>query len=378
MSRIGMNMLASKGNAPDVQNVDIYFYKPGGLGKQKKKAVALHLLHQYEDLATMILLSKAAAGFAFGVAERLSRTFKAESTGLHAEAPKMLWADSVSTAYLIYHIPYVPIGLRILEEEWRGKDTSLAHLKEATQMKCDTVFEIRRVTRLSEAEILPLWTRFMEPGWSSVTSEGSENSGSFEDSQRSDEEDSKYGASSKEGGSKTPRVRRSNRESKAPVRYSSPANYLLVTENGELESYSEALRKKASQSLWMFKVREEQNNSERYEAPLSIVAAGAFLCTESTVDDMLVVGSDMAKLNKHSWNEEPCRDVHQVGDEREVEVLRSFNWPPSELIKEYGVLPEREIIPSLMIKVRAVALLKGQRLLETESSEVVSLQVADC
>ncbi|GJS26573.1 retrovirus-related pol polyprotein from transposon TNT 1-94 [Tanacetum coccineum] len=42
-----------------------------------------------------------------------------------------------------------------------------------------------------------------------------------------------------------------------------------------------------------------------------------------------------------SWNEEPCSDVHQVGDEREVEVLRSFNWPPSELITEDGVLPER-------------------------------------
>ncbi|GKD65045.1 hypothetical protein Tco_1307153 [Tanacetum coccineum] len=42
-----------------------------------------------------------------------------------------------------------------------------------------------------------------------------------------------------------------------------------------------------------------------------------------------------------SCNEEPCRDVHQVGDEREVEVLRNFNWPPSELITEDGVLPER-------------------------------------
>ncbi|GKA14856.1 hypothetical protein Tco_0694502 [Tanacetum coccineum] len=42
-----------------------------------------------------------------------------------------------------------------------------------------------------------------------------------------------------------------------------------------------------------------------------------------------------------SWNEEPYIDVHQVGDEREVEVLRSFNWPPSELITEDGVLPER-------------------------------------
>ncbi|GKD97876.1 retrovirus-related pol polyprotein from transposon TNT 1-94 [Tanacetum coccineum] len=58
--------------------------------------------------------------------------------------------------------------------------------------------------------------------------------------------------------------------------------------------------------------------------------------------------------------EEPRRDVHQVGDEREVEVLRSFNWPPSELIMQDGLLPEREVIPSLMIKVRAVALFKGR------------------
>ncbi|GKG29465.1 hypothetical protein Tco_0416830, partial [Tanacetum coccineum] len=29
-------MLASKGNVPDVRKVDIYFCKPGGLGKQKK------------------------------------------------------------------------------------------------------------------------------------------------------------------------------------------------------------------------------------------------------------------------------------------------------------------------------------------------------
>ncbi|GKA58616.1 hypothetical protein Tco_0757804 [Tanacetum coccineum] len=43
-------------------------------------------------------------------------------------------------------------------------------------------------------------------------------------------------------------------------------------------------------------------------------------------------------------NEEPCRDAHQVGDEREVEVLRSFNWPPSELIIEDDVLPVRGLI----------------------------------
>ncbi|GJT92445.1 hypothetical protein Tco_1081290 [Tanacetum coccineum] len=159
----------------------------------------------------------------FGVAERLSRTFRTENTGLRAEAPKMLWADSVSTPYLIYRIPYIPIGLRILEEEWRGKDTSLAYLKAAAQMKCDTAFGIRRVTGLSEAKILHLWTRFMKPendsivaehglsseitqspGESLDTSEGSKNSRSFEDSGRSDEEYSEDGASSNKGGSEIP------------------------------------------------------------------------------------------------------------------------------------------------------------------------------
>ncbi|GKA03680.1 LURP-one-related 15-like protein [Tanacetum coccineum] len=44
---------------------------------------------------------------------------------------------------------------------------------------------------------------------------------------------------------------------------------------------------------------------------------------------------------KYSLNEELCSDVHQVGDEIEVEVMRSFNWPPSELITKDGFLPER-------------------------------------
>ncbi|GKD25670.1 hypothetical protein Tco_1231884 [Tanacetum coccineum] len=135
MSRIGMSMLASKGNVLDVQKVDIYFCKPGGLGKQKNLSFILSVktrkLHSRScdrynaKLQKMVLETP----LQFGVAERLSRTFRVESTGIHVEAPKMLWVDSVSTTYLIYHIPYVLIGLCIPEEEWRGKDTSLAHLK---------------------------------------------------------------------------------------------------------------------------------------------------------------------------------------------------------------------------------------------------------
>ncbi|GJS30193.1 retrovirus-related pol polyprotein from transposon TNT 1-94 [Tanacetum coccineum] len=228
MVEIGMSMLASEDNVPDVRKVDIYFCKPGGLGIMSVKTRKLQ-----------------------------SRSYgRAESTGLRVEVLKMLWADSVSTSYLIYRIPYVPIGLRIPEEEWQGKDTNLTHLKAETQMKCDTAFGIRRVTRLSEAEILHLWTRFMEPRGSSDTSEGSENIGSFEDNGRSDEEDSKDGTSSKEGGSKTLQVRRFSRESKAPIRYSPSPNYLLLIDNGESESYSEALK--------------EQNSSKRYKAQLVV------------------------------------------------------------------------------------------------------------
>ncbi|GKE07347.1 hypothetical protein Tco_1399365 [Tanacetum coccineum] len=130
MSRIGMSMLASKGNVPDVRNVDIYFGKTGGLGKRKKlsfimseKTRKLQKLKQHE-LRIVMLKMVPEIPLQFGVAEILGRTFRAESTGIRVEAPKMLWAYSVSTAYLIYRIPYVPIRLHIPEEEWRGKDIS--------------------------------------------------------------------------------------------------------------------------------------------------------------------------------------------------------------------------------------------------------------
>ncbi|GJT48112.1 hypothetical protein Tco_0974269 [Tanacetum coccineum] len=242
----------------------------------------------------------------FGVVEILSRIFRAKSTGIRAEAPKMLWADSVSTTYLIYRIPYVLIRLRIPEEEWRGKDTSLAHLR-----------------RLSEAEILHLWTRFMEsenesmvsehglsseitqsPCEGSDTSEGSENTGSFEDSGRSDEEYSEDGASSKEGGFETSQVRRSTRESRAPVK---------EEQNGK-KRYKARLVVKGFQQkrgepsdVGALNDTFTQHKSEGFqlERKPKVQIEGNYVRTDSstevTVDDMLVVGSDMAEFNKPKW-----------------------------------------------------------------------------
>ncbi|GKD99238.1 retrovirus-related pol polyprotein from transposon TNT 1-94, partial [Tanacetum coccineum] len=205
------------------------------------KAMALHLLHQSEDPATMILLSKTITGVAFGVVVRLSRTFRAESMRIRVEAPKILWADSVSTTYLIYRIPYVLIGLRIPEEEWRGKDTSLTHLKVfgcdsfvkvkdvcGEAMKCsficsssdemrysfqdtkshqvirsrditfvDSIYEARSASDSSIFNEANTEESSDSPGGSSNTSEGSKNSVSFKDSRRSYEEDFEDGSSSK-------------------------------------------------------------------------------------------------------------------------------------------------------------------------------------
>nr|GEZ21723.1 retrovirus-related Pol polyprotein from transposon TNT 1-94 [Tanacetum cinerariifolium] len=122
-------------------------------------------------------------------------------------------------------------GLHIPKEEWLGMDTSLAHLK---VFGCDSFVKVKDV--YGEA----IKCTFIGNGsdemrysfWDTKNmSEGSENSGSFEDSGRSDKEDSEDEAFSKEGGSETPQVQRSTRESRAPVRYSSSANYLLLTEN---------------------------------------------------------------------------------------------------------------------------------------------------
>ncbi|GKF52760.1 hypothetical protein Tco_0159670, partial [Tanacetum coccineum] len=126
----------------------------------------------------------------FGVAERLSRTFRVESTGLRERHLRKS------------HEMYIHMQrLRRNAIQLVGYEESSGYPKQRYYI-C----------------VLDLWSQ--SPGGSLNTNEGSKNSGSFEDNGRSDEEYSEYGASSKEEGSETLQVRRSTKESRAPVRYS--------------------------------------------------------------------------------------------------------------------------------------------------------------
>nr|GEU80114.1 transposase, mutator type [Tanacetum cinerariifolium] len=153
--RIGMNKLASKGNVLDVRKVDIYFCKPGGLGKQKK----------------------------------LSFIMSEKTRKLHRER----------------------------RDSCRG-------------------FE----------DVMGIFSG------SSDTSEGSENSRRFEDSERSDEEYSEDRESSTKEGFETPHWKKViNKE------------MVSLEKNQMCSLFKISTGKKTSQRLWMFKVKEELDGRKR-------------------------------------------------------------------------------------------------------------------
>nr|GEY42813.1 putative ribonuclease H-like domain, GAG-pre-integrase domain protein [Tanacetum cinerariifolium] len=373
MSEKGMKILASKGRIPDLQKAVVGFYEPCVLGKQKK-----------EDPASMLPLSMTAtesgeySSRVFieycaeneirmlkivleipqqnDVAERMNRTLNEseKSLRLHAGLPNMFWEDLVATtAYLINHGPTVPLGFRIVEEEWQEKEVSLAHLRvfgSDSYVKNDQVVLKDSLEDLTNKSILAkrvLSSKITQsPRRSSDTSEGSENSGSFEDSRRSDEE-------SKEEGSKTP-LRRSTRESRALVRYSPSANYLLLIENEDLhleqlDVKTTFLHSDLDEDIYMtqpedFSLLEKKKTSCFYaEGGIQEMCYGPLLLLEEVsssfiilllyVDDMLVAGSDIAEIKKLKRQLSQEFEMKDLGSAKpniahEIEVVSRFMSNP--------------------------------------------------
>ncbi|GJZ50418.1 retrovirus-related pol polyprotein from transposon TNT 1-94 [Tanacetum coccineum] len=202
MSEKGMKILASKGRIPDLQKAIVGFCEPCVLGKQKKvsfvkygntrKLQRLELVHTdvydptfvasiggsryyvtfINDNTRKCLNSDNGREYSSrefieycaengirmlktipetpqqnGVAERMNRTLneRAKSMRLHAELPKMFWEDSVTTeAYLINRGPSMPLGFRISEDKWQGKEVSLAHLR---VFGCDSYVKVKDVAK---------------------------------------------------------------------------------------------------------------------------------------------------------------------------------------------------------------------------------------
>ncbi|GJT18825.1 hypothetical protein Tco_0877531 [Tanacetum coccineum] len=184
-----------------------------------------------------------------------------------------------------------------------------------------TAFGIRRVTRLSKAK-----TSFVDSIY------GARSSNRFKLAlTKSQYKRVKWcisghsRASSEEGGSKTPHVRRSNTESRAPVskesvEWKKAINEEMVSlEKNQMCSLVRiSAKKKASQKLWMFKEP-------------SYVGALNDTSTQHKSEGFQLAGQEenlecILKEILYGLTQAPRQcDVHQVGDEIEVEVLRSFN-----------------------------------------------------
>lgn len=299
-----------------------------------------------------------------GVAERMNRTLneRARSMRLNAGLPKMFWEDAVNTAaYLINRSLSVPLGYKVPQEEWKEEAVKYKHLKifgcsaydlDQDRDKLDAKAKkytfigygsdkmgyrlwdskSRKVVRskhatFNEAELYKDLTGSnskvqkqqveFETGTSNQKAEsvpepvtepenvdtefeaGEEVEASDSGSSDSDEEQS---PPPQQPDQNDHWVRRSTRATKQPQRYDPSVNYILLTENGEPDRYTEAVKakdsrqwenamkeemsslkknktwvlvklpqnKRALQNKWVFRVKEEHDGSKRYKARLVV------------------------------------------------------------------------------------------------------------
>jgi hypothetical protein len=265
---------------------------------------------------------------------------RARSMRLHAGLPKAFWADAINTAaYLINRSPSVPLDMKLPEEEWTRKKVNLSHLRifgcvsyvhidsenrdklDAKARKCYFIGygsnyfgyrfwdeENRKVIRTNDVTFNE--TMFYKDR-SSVKSEGAERQGDMSREIELEEISTNVPAensetvgvdSNTESVTPVPEIRRSARIPKPLTRYSPSLHYLLLTDSGEPEHFSEAMQvkdsvkwelamqdeikslqknktwvltelpkgKKALLNKWVYRVKDESDGSQRYKARLVV------------------------------------------------------------------------------------------------------------
>uniref|UniRef100_A0A2N9IRB9 Integrase catalytic domain-containing protein n=1 Tax=Fagus sylvatica TaxID=28930 RepID=A0A2N9IRB9_FAGSY len=234
-----------------------------------------------------------------GVAERINRTIveKVRCMLRMAKLPKSFWAEAVQTAcYLINRSPSVPLDFDIPERVWTGEDASYAHLK---VFGCKTFAHVPKEQRLKlddkatpcifvgygDAEFgYKLWDPKKKKMIRSrdVVFHENENIKDFEKSEKSkstvegvsdltptssssdittDIEEvqvKNHGEQPIPLEMEEPQVRRSTRKHCPSTRYST-SEYVLITDEGEPESFQEVQSHKDKQS-WMKAMHEEMNS----------------------------------------------------------------------------------------------------------------------
>ncbi|CAJ2648559.1 unnamed protein product [Trifolium pratense] len=276
-----------------------------------------------------------------GVAERMNRTLneRARCIRIQSGLPKVFWAEAINTAaYLINRGPSVPLNYQLPEEVWSGKEVKLSHLRifgcvsyilidscnrdklDPKARKCyfigygsdmygyrfwddqnKKIIRSRNVTfnenlfykdRLSAESVGA--SKVPELPEKATLEEISESDTAIKSQNTGIEVESESEPS-------TP-PRRSSRTSVPPDRYSPSLHYLLLTDAGEPECFSEAMQgndsikwelamkdemtslekngtwsltklpkeKKALHNRWVYRLKEESDGSRRYKARLVV------------------------------------------------------------------------------------------------------------
>ncbi|GJY06863.1 retrovirus-related pol polyprotein from transposon TNT 1-94 [Tanacetum coccineum] len=190
-----------------------------------------------------------------GVAERINQTLneRSKSMRLHAGLPKRFWGAKAATNSSNLTKP-------------NQKDQVVLEDSPENLANNNIIIEHRLSSKINQST-----------DGSSNTSEGSKNSGSFEDSGRSYEEDSEDRASSEEGGSETPQNGEPESylealSSKESVQWKKAINeeISLLEKNQTWSLVRLPSGKNALQSKWVFRVKEEYNCRKRYKARLVV------------------------------------------------------------------------------------------------------------